>query len=155
MSEKKSTCYRVTDKTNERIVKLSKILGVNKGDIVDNAVSSYYSTIEKESEMNTSIDEMKYKLDEMMNEIKIIRMYHILDTLKRSDYSNIKDVPSLTLKFDEDGRYGNKGDYVVKIEDVDKLTDYLSKTTNYYDKALNEVAKKTTQADKKWSKVVK
>lgn len=149
MSVKKSTCYRVTDKTNERIVKLSKILGVNKGDIVDNAVSSYYSTIENESEMNTSIDEMKYKLDEMMNEIKIIRMYHILDTLKRSDYSNIKDVPSLTLKFDEDGRYGNKGDYVVKIEDVDKLTDYLSKTTNYYDKALSEVAKKTTQADKK------
>lgn len=149
MSVKKSTCYRVTDKTNERIVELSKILGVNKGDIVDNAVSSYYSTIENESEMNTSIDEMKYKLDEMMNEIKIIRMYHILDTLKRSDYSNIKDVPSLTLKFDEDGRYGNKGDYVVKIEDVDKLTDYLSKTTNYYDKALSEVAKKTTQADKK------
>lgn len=155
MSVKKSTCYRVTDKTNERIVKLSKILGVNKGDIVDNAVSSYYSTIEKESEMNTNIDEMKYKLDEMMNEIKVIRMYHILDTLKRSDYSNIKDVPSLTLKFDEDGRYGNKGDYVVKIEDVDKLTDYLSKTTNYYDKALSEVAKKTTQADKKWNKVVK
>ena len=155
MSVKKSTCYRVTDKTNERIVKLSKILGVNKGDIVDNAVSSYYSAIEKESEMNTSIDEMKYKLDEMMNEIKVIRMYHILDTLKRSDYSNIKDVPSLTLKFDEDGRYGNKGDYVVKIEDVDKLTDYLSKTTNYYDKALSEVAKKTTQADKKWNKVVK
>lgn len=149
MSVKKSTCYRVTDKTNERIVKLSKILGVNKGDIVDNAVSSYYSTIEKESEMNTNIDEMKYKLDEMMNEIKVIRMYHILDTLKRSDYSNIKDVPSLTLKFDEDGRYGNKGDYVVKIQDVDKLTDYLSKTTNYYDKALSEVAKKTTQADKK------
>lgn len=149
MSVKKSTCYRVTDKTNERIVKLSKILGVNKGDIVDNAVSSYYSRIEKESEMNTNIDEMKYKLDEMMNEIKVIRMYHILDTLKRSDYSNIKDVPSLTLKFDEDGRYGNKGDYVVKIEDVDKLTDYLSKTTNYYDKALSEVAKKTTQADKK------
>lgn len=149
MSVKKSTCYRVTDKTNERIVKLSKILGVNKGDIVDNAVSSYYSTIEKESEMNTSIDEMKYKLDEMMNEIKVIRMYHILDTLKRSDYSNIKNVPSLTLKFDEDGRYGNKGDYVVKIEDVDKLTEYLSKTTNYYDKALVEVIKKTAKAEEK------
>lgn len=149
MSVKKSTCYRVTDKTNERIVKLSKILGVNKGDIVDNAISSYYSTIEKESEMNTSIDEMKYKLDEMMNEIKIIRMYHILDTLKRSDYSNIKNVPSLTLKFDEDGRYGNKGDYVVKIEDVDKLTEYLSKTTNYYDKALVEVIKKTAKAEEK------
>lgn len=149
MSVKKSTCYRVNEETNERIVTLSNILGVNKGDIVDNAVSSYYSTIEKESEMNASFDEMKDKLDEMMNEIKIIRMYHVLDTLKRSDYSNIKDVPSLTLKFDEDGRYGNKGDYVVKIEDVDKLTDYLSKTANYYDKALSEVVKKTTQADKK------
>ena len=148
MSVKKSTCYRVTDKTNERIVKLSKILGVNKGDIVDNAVSSYYSTIEKESEMNMSFDEMKGKLDEMMNEIKIIRMYHILDTLKRSDYSNIKDVPSLTLRFDEDGKYGNKGDYVVKIEDVDKLTAYLSRTTNYYDKALSEVVMKSIQTEK-------
>lgn len=149
MSVKKSTCYRVNEETNERIVTLSKILGVNKGDIVDNAVSSYYSTIEKESEMNASFDEMKDKLDEMMNEIKIIRMYHVLDTLKRSDYSNIKDVPSLTLRFDEDGRYGNKGDYVVKIEDVDKLTEYLSKTTNYYDKALSEVVKKTVQAEEK------
>jgi hypothetical protein len=149
MSVKKSTCYRVTGETNERIVTLSKILGVNKGDIVDNAVSSYYSTIEKESEMNASFDEMKDKLNEMINEIKIIRMYHILDTLKRSDYSNIKDVPSLTLRFDEDGKYGNKGDYVVKIEDVDKLTEYLSKTTNYYDKALSEVVKKTAQADEK------
>lgn len=149
MSVKKSTCYRVTDETNERIVTLSKILGVNKGDIVDNAVSSYYSTIEKESEMNASFDEMKDKLNEMINEIKIIRMYHILDTLKRSDYSNIKDVPSLTLRFDEDGKYGNKGDYVVKIEDVDKLTEYLSKTTNYYDKALSEVVKKTAQSDEK------
>ena len=149
MSVKKSTCYRVTDETNERIVTLSKILGVNKGDIVDNAVSSYYSTIEKESEMNASFDEMKDKLNEMINEIKIIRMYHILDTLKRSDYSNIKDVPSLTLRCDEDGKYGNKGDYVVKIEDVDKLTEYLSKTTNYYDKALSEVVKKTAQADEK------
>ena len=136
-------------KSNERIVTLSKILSVNKGDIVDNAVSSYYSTIEKESEMNASFDEMKDKLNEMINEIKIIRMYHILDTLKRSDYSNIKDVPSLTLRFDEDGKYGNKGDYVVKIEDVDKLTEYLSKTTNYYDKALSEVVKKTAQADEK------
>ena len=149
MSVKKSTCYRVNEETNERIVTLSKILGVNKGDIVDNAVSSYYSTIEKESEINASFDEMKDKLDEMMNEIKIIRMYHILDTLKRSDYSNIKNVPSLTLKFDEDGKYGNKGDYVVKIEDVDKLTEYLSKTTNYYDKALVEVIKKTSKAEGK------
>lgn len=147
MSVKKSTCYRVTDKTNERIVELSKILGVNKGDIVDNAVSSYYSTIEKESEMKTQFVEMKDKLDEMMNEIKIIRMYHVLDTLKSSDYSNMKDVPSLTLRFDEDGRYGNKGDYVVRVGDIDKLTEYLSKTTNYYDEALSKIVKKTEKKE--------
>lgn len=147
MSVKKSTCYRVTDKTNERIVKLSKILGVNKGDVVDYAINSYYSTIEKESEMKTYFDEMKGKLDEMMNEIKIIRMYHILDTLKRSDYSNIKDVPSLTLRFDEDGKYGNKGDYVVRVGDIDKLTEYLSKTTNYYDEALSKIVKKTEKKE--------
>lgn len=149
MSVKKSTCYRVTEETNEKIVKLAEMLNVNKGDVVDNAVSSYYSAIKKESEMNTSIDEMKYKLDEMMNEIKVIRMYHVLDTLKSSDYSNIKNVPSLEIRFDEDGRYGNKGDYVVKIEDVDKLTEYLSKTTNYYDKALSEVVMKSIQTEKK------
>ena len=152
MSVKKSTCYRVTDETNERIVTLSKILGVNKGDIVDNAVSSYYSTIEKESEMNASFDEMKDKLYEMMNEIKIIRMYHVLDTLKSSDYSNIKNVPSLTLKFDEDGRYGNKGDYVVKVGDIDKLAEYLSNTTNYYDEALSKIVKKDEKKEESDSK---
>lgn len=148
MSVKKSTCYRVNEETNEKIVKLAEILNVNKGDVVDYAINSYYSTIEKESEMKTYFDEMKGKLGEMMNEIKIIRMYHVLDTLKRSDYSNIKDVPSLTLKFDEDGRYGNKGDYVVKIEDVDKLTEYLSKTTNYYDEALSKLIKNNAQVEK-------
>lgn len=142
MSVKKSTCYRVNEETNEKIVKLAEILNVNKGDVVDYAINSYYSTIEKESEMKTYFDEMKGKLDEMMNEIKIIRMYHILDTLKRSDYSNIKDVPSLTLRFDEDGKYGNKGDYVVRVGDIDKLTEYLSKTTNYYDEALSKIVKK-------------
>lgn len=148
MSVKKSTCYRVNEETNEKIVKLAEILNVNKGDVVDYAINSYYSTIEKESEMKTYFDEMKGKLDEMMNEIKIIRMYHVLDTLKSSDYSNIKNVPSLTLKFDEDGRYGNKGDYVVKIEDVDKLTEYLSKTTNYYDEALSKLIKNNAQVEK-------
>lgn len=147
MSVKKSTCYRVNEETNERIVTLSKILNVNKGDVVDYAINSYYSTIEKESEMKTYFDEMKGKLDEMMNEIKIIRMYHILDTLKRSDYSNIKDVPSLTLRFDEDGKYGNKGDYVVRVGDIDKLTEYLSKTTNYYDEALSKIVKKTEKKE--------
>ncbi len=147
MSVKKSTCYRVNEETNEKIVKLAEILNVNKGDVVDYAINSYYSTIEKESEMKIYFDEMKGKLDEMMNEIKIIRMYHILDTLKRSDYSNIKDVPSLTLRFDEDGKYGNKGDYVVRVGDIDKLTEYLSKTTNYYDEALSKIVKKTEKKE--------
>ena len=147
MSVKKSTCYRVNEETNEKIVKLAEILNVNKGDVVDYAINSYYSTIEKESEMKTYFDKMKGKLDEMMNEIKIIRMYHILDTLKRSDYSNIKDVPSLTLRFDEDGKYGNKGDYVVRVGDIDKLTEYLSKTTNYYDEALSKIVKKTEKKE--------
>ncbi len=147
MSVKKSTCYRVNEETNEKIVKLAEILNVNKGDVVDYAINSYYSTIEKESEMKTYFDEMKGKLGEMMNEIKIIRMYHILDTLKRSDYSNIKDVPSLTLRFDEDGKYGNKGDYVVRVGDIDKLTEYLSKTTNYYDEALSKIVKKTEKKE--------
>lgn len=147
MSVKKSTCYRVNEETNEKIVKLAEILNVNKGDVVDYAINSYYSTIEKESEMKTYFAEMKGKLDEMMNEIKIIRMYHILDTLKRSDYSNIKDVPSLTLRFDEDGKYGNKGDYVVRVGDIDKLTEYLSKTTNYYDEALSKIVKKTEKKE--------
>lgn len=147
MSVKKSTCYRVNEETNEKIVKLAEILNVNKGDVVDYAINSYYSTIEKEAEMKTYFDKMKGKLDEMMNEIKIIRMYHILDTLKRSDYSNIKDVPSLTLRFDEDGKYGNKGDYVVRVGDIDKLTEYLSKTTNYYDEALSKIVKKTEKKE--------
>lgn len=147
MSVKKSTCYRVNKETNEKIVKLAEILDVNKGDVVDYAINSYYSTIEKESEMKTNFDKMKGKLDEMMNEIKIIRMYHILDTLKRSDYSNIKDVPSLTLRFDEDGKYGNKGDYVVRVGDIDKLTEYLSKTTNYYDEALSKIVKRTEKKE--------
>lgn len=149
MSVKKSTCYRVTEETNEKIVKLAEILNVNKGDVVDYAISSYYSTIEKESEMKTHFIEMKDKLDEMMNEIKVIRMYHVLDTLRRSDYSNIKNVPSLDIKFDDDGRYGNKGDYVVKVGDIDKLTEYLSKTTNYYDEALSKLIKNSAQAEKK------
>ena len=147
MSVKKSTCYRVNEETNEKIVKLAEILNVNKGDVVDYAINSYYSTIEKESEMKTYFDKMKGKLDEMMNEVKIIRMYHVLDTLKSSDYSNIKNVPSLTLKFDEDGRYGNKGDYVVRVGDIDKLTEYLSKTTNYYDEALSKIVKKTEKKE--------
>lgn len=145
MKQKKTVCFRINETTNDRIEQLAKGLSINKSEVLEQAIEKFSQTCDKQEESQL----IKNKLEEMMNEIKIIRMYHILDTLKRSDYSNIKDVPSLTLKFDEDGRYGNKGDYVVKIEDVDKLTDYLSKTTNYYDKALSEVAKKTTQADKK------
>lgn len=145
MKQKKTVCFRINETTNDRIEQLAKGLSINKSEVLEQAIEKFGQTCDKQEESQL----IKGKLEEMMNEIKIIRMYHVLDTLKRSDYSNIKDVPSLTLKFDEDGRYGNKGDYVVKIEDVDKLTDYLSKTTNYYDKALSEVAKKTTQADKK------
>ncbi|WP_278244051.1 hypothetical protein, partial [Catenibacterium mitsuokai] len=127
--------WRVDESVVKLVNTLSESLGIKKGEVVEKAIIQ----LAKQTSREETLNEMKEKLDEMMNEIKVIRMYHILDTLKRSDYSNIKDVPSLTLKFDEDGRYGNKGDYVVKIEDVDKLTDYLSKTTNYYDKALSEV----------------
>lgn len=137
--------WRIDESVVKLVNTLSETLGIKKGEVVEKAIIQLAKQTSKEETLN----EMKDKLDEMMNEIKIIRMYHVLDTLKSSDYSNIKNVPSLTLKFDEDGRYGNKGDYVVKIEDVDKLTEYLSKTTNYYDKALSEVVKKTAQADEK------
>ena len=65
-----------------------------------------------------------------------------------------KNVPSLEIRFDEAGME-IKGDYVVKIEDVDKLTEYLSKTTNYYDKALSEVVMKSIQTEKMEIIVVK
>jgi len=137
--------WRIDESVVKLVNTLSKTLGIKKGEVVEKAIIQ----LAKQTSREETLNEMKDKLDEMMNEIKIIRMYHILDTLKRSDYSNIKNVPSLTLKFDEDGKYGNKGDYVVKIEDVDKLTEYLSKTTNYYDKALVEVIKKTSKAEGK------
>lgn len=137
--------WRIDESVVKLVNTLSETLEIKKGEVVEKAIIQLAKQTSKEETLN----EMKDKLDEMMNEIKIIRMYHVLDTLKSSDYSNIKDVPSLTLRFDEDGRYGNKGDYVVKIEDVDKLTEYLSKTTNYYDKALSEVVKKTVQTEEK------
>lgn len=137
--------WRIDESVVKLVNTLSETLGIKKGEVVEKAIIQ----LAKQTSREETLNEMKDKFDEMMNEIKIIRMYHILDTLKRSDYSNIKNVPSLTLKFDEDGKYGNKGDYVVKIEDVDKLTEYLSKTTNYYDKALVEVIKKTSKAEGK------
>lgn len=129
--------WRVDESVVKLVNTLSESLGIKKGEVVEKAIIQ----LAKQTSREETLNEMKEKLDEMMNEVKIIRMYHILDTLKRSDYSNIKDVPSLTLRFDEDGRYGNKGDYVVKVGDIDKLTEYLSKTTNYYDEALIKVVK--------------
>ena len=145
MDEKRKTySYRLKDDINRKIEYLTQYLDMNKGEVIEYAVNKILDNLEYQK----SLDEFKKEIDEMMNEIKIIRMYHVLDTLKSSDYSNIKNVPSLTLKFDEDGRYGNKGDYVVKIEDVDKLTEYLSKTTNYYDEALSKLIKNNAQVEK-------
>ena len=137
--------WRVDESVVKLVNTLSESLGIKKGEVVEKAIIQ----LAKQTSREETLNEMKEKLDEMMNEIKIIRMYHVLDTLKRSDYSNIKDVPSLTLRFDEDGKYGNKGDYVVRMADYDKLTEYLSKTTNYYDKALSEVVMKSIQTEKK------
>lgn len=145
MKQKKTVCFRINETTNDRIEQLAKGLSINKSEVLEQAIEKFSQACDKQEESQL----IKNKLEEMMNEIKIIRMYHVLDTLKSSDYSNIKNVPSLEIRFDEDGRYGNKGDYVVKIEDVDKLTEYLSKTTNYYDKALVEVIKKTSKAEGK------
>lgn len=145
MKQKKTVCFRINETTNDRIEQLAKGLSINKSEVLEQAIEKFSQSCDKQEESQL----IKNKLEEMMNEIKIIRMYHVLDTLKSSDYSNIKNVPSLEIRFDEDGRYGNKGDYVVKIEDVDKLTEYLSKTTNYYDKALSEVVMKSIQTEKK------
>ena len=145
MQLKKTVCFRINETTNDRIEQLAKGLSINKSEVLEQAIEKFSQACDKQEESQL----IKNKLEEMMNEIKIIRMYHVLDTLKSSDYSNIKNVPSLEIRFDEDGRYGNKGDYVVKIEDVDKLTEYLSKTTNYYDKALSEVVMKSIHTEKK------
>lgn len=135
--------WRIDESVVKLVNTLSETLGIKKGEVVEKAIIQ----LAKQTSREETLNEMKDKLDEMMNEIKIIRMYHILDTLKRSDYSNIKDVPSLTLRFDEDGKYGNKGDYVVRVGDIDKLTEYLSKTTNYYDEALSKIVKKTEKKE--------
>ena len=137
--------WRIDESVVKLVNTLSETLGIKKGEVVEKAVIQLTSREE-------TLKEMKDKLDEMMNEIKIIRMYHVLDTLKSSDYSNIKNVPSLDIKFDDDGKYGNKGDYVVKIGDIEKLTEYLSKTTNYYDEALSKLIKNNAQAEKKQKK---
>lgn len=129
--------WRVDESVVKLVNTLSESLGIKKGEVVEKAIIQ----LAKQTSREETLNEMKEKLDEMMNEIKIIRMYHILDTLKRSDYSNIKNVPSLEIRFDDDGKYGNKGDYVVRVKDLDKLVEYLSKTTNYYDEALKKVVK--------------
>lgn len=135
--------WRIDESIVKLVNNLSETLGIKKGEVIEKAIIQLAEQTSKEETLN----EMKDKLDEIMNEVKVIRMYHILDTLKSSDYSNIKDVPSLTLRFDEDGRYGNKGDYVVKVGDIDKLTEYLLKTTNYYDEALSKIIKKTEKKE--------
>ena len=138
MNEKRKTySYRLKDDVNKKIEYLTQCLNMNKGDVIEFAIDKIFDNLKYQK----SVDEFKGELDEMMNEIKIIRMYHVLDTLKSSDYSNIKDVPSLEIRFDDDGKYGNKGDYVVRIGDLNKLAEYLSKTTNYYDEALKMVVK--------------
>ena len=149
MDEKRKTySYRLKDYINRKIEYLTQYLDMNKGEVIEYAVNKILDNLEYQK----SLDEFKKEIDEMMNEIKIIRMYHVLDTLKSSDYSNIKNVPSLTLKFDEDGRYGNKGDYVVKVGDIDKLAEYLSNTTNYYDEALSKIVKKDEKKEESDSK---
>lgn len=149
MDEKRKTySYRLKDDINRKIEYLTQYLDMNKGEVIEYAVNKILDNLEYQK----SLDEFKKEIDEMMNEIKIIRMYHVLDTLKSSDYSNIKNVPSLTLKFDEDGRYGNKGDYVVKVGDIDKLAEYLSNTTNYYDEALSKIVKKDEKKEESDSK---
>ena len=149
MDEKRKTySYRLKDDINRKIEYLTQYLDMNKGEVIEYAVNKILDNLEYQK----SLDEFKKEIDEMMNEIKIIRMYHVLDTLKSSDYSNIKNVPSLTLKFDEDGRYGNKGDYVVKVGDIDKLAEYLSNTTNYYDEALSQIVKKDEKKEESDSK---
>ena len=140
--------WRIDESVVKLVNTLSETLGIKKGEVVEKAVIQ----LAKQTSREETLNEMKDKLDEMMNEIKIIRMYHVLDTLKSSDYSNIKNVPSLTLKFDEDGRYGNKGDYVVKVGDIDKLAEYLSNTTNYYDEALSKIVKKDEKKEESDSK---
>lgn len=135
--------WRVDESVVKLVNNLSESLGIKKGEVVEKAIIQ----LAKQTSREETLNEMKEKLDEMMNEIKIIRMYHVLDTLKSSDYSNIKDVPSLEIRFDEDGKYGNKGDYVVRVGDIDKLTEYLSKTTNYYDEALSKIVKKTEKKE--------
>lgn len=137
MKQKKTVCFRINETTNDRIEQLAKGLSINKSEVLEQAIEKFGQTCDNQEESQL----IKSKLEEMMNEIKIIRMYHVLDTLKRSDYSNIRDVPSLEIRFDDDGKYGNKGDYVVRIGDLNKLAEYLSKTTNYYDEALKRVVK--------------
>ena len=58
---------------------------IKKREVVEKAIIQ----LAKQTSREETLNEMKDKLDEMMNEIKIIRMYHILDTLKRSDYKAI------------------------------------------------------------------
>lgn len=145
MNEKRKTySYRLKDDVNKKIEYLTQCLNMNKGDVIEFAIDKIFDNLKYQKsvdEFKGELDEIKARFDEMDKNIKIIRKYHVLDTLKSSDYCNIKNVPSLEIRFDEDGKYNNKGDYVVRTKDYDKLTEYLSKTTNYYDEALEKVVK--------------
>ena len=77
MVEKKPTCFRIKNETNEKVDKLAKMLDTNKGDIVDKAIDYYYWHKEKENEMKSlkgEIDEMKTILAEMTQNIKNIKL---------------------------------------------------------------------------------
>lgn len=76
MVEKKLTCYRIKNETNEKVDKLAEMLDVNKGDIVDKAIDYYYWHKEKENEMKSiryELDEIKTILAEMTQNIKHIQ----------------------------------------------------------------------------------
>lgn len=145
MNEKRKTySYRLKEDVNKKIEYLTQCLNMNKGDVIEFAIDKIFDNLKYQKsvdEFKGELDEMKARFDEMDKNIKIIRKYHILDTLKSSDYSNIKNVPSLDIRFDDDGRYGHKGKYVVKVDDLDKLAEYLSKTPNFYDDALSKAVK--------------
>ena len=75
--EKRPTCFRIKNETNEKVVKLAEMLDTNKGDIVDKAIDYYYWHKEKEHEMKSmkyEIEQMKTTLAEMNQNIKHIKL---------------------------------------------------------------------------------
>ena len=128
--------WRLDENVVRLVNDLSKSLGIKKGEVVEKAIIQYADKINQDE----LLEEMKSELEEIKNDIKVIRLYHILDTLKRSDYSNNKDVPKLDIRFDKDGKYGKKGEYVIRKGDMEILADYIRHTTNFYDKTIQSLA---------------